>query len=105
MTGTSSAYSMYLIIKLYLNKNIFSLEKWGGGAVPPENEVENAISTLEENISCGYDGISPKILRKISYHIVKPLTYIFNQSFLNGSIPALITSTFKANNKEQIIVY
>ena len=31
MTGTSSAYSMYLILKLYLNKNIFSLEKWGAG--------------------------------------------------------------------------
>ena len=43
MTGTSSAYSMYLIIKLYLNKNIFSLEKWGGGggssAVP--RDIDN----------------------------------------------------------------
>ena len=69
-----------------------------------ENEVENAISKLEENISCGFDRISPKIVG-ISLHIVKPLTYIFNQSFLNGSIPALVTSTFKVNNKEQIIVY
>ena len=38
MTGISSAYSMYMyvILKLYLNKNTFSLEKWsgrGGGGV------------------------------------------------------------------------
>ena len=31
MTGTSSAYGMYLLPKLCLNKNTFSLEKWGGG--------------------------------------------------------------------------
>ena len=40
MTGTSGAYGMYLLPKLCLNKNIFSLEKWGGrggsSAVPKD---------------------------------------------------------------------
>ena len=40
MTGTSSAYGMYLLPKLCLNKNIFSPEKWRGGggssAVPKD---------------------------------------------------------------------
>ena len=75
-----------------------------------EKEVENEISKLAENKSCGYDGIPPKIVRKISMYIVKPLTYIFNQSFLTGLIPeqlkiALVTPVFKANNKEQFTNY
>ena len=44
-------------------------------------------------------------MRRISKHILKPLTHIYNQSFLTGIIPtelkiALVTPIFKANDKE-----
>ena len=51
-----------------------------------------------------------KVVKQISTYIVKPLTYIFNQSFLTGIIPsqlkiALITPIFKAKNKEKFSNY
>ena len=60
---------------------------------------------LKDGKSCGYDEMSPKVMRKISKHILKPLTHIYNQSFLTGIIPtelktALVTPIFKANDKE-----
>ena len=60
--------------------------------------------------SSGYDEIPPKLVKNISKHIVKPLTYIYNQSFLTGVIPndlkiALVTPVFKANDKEEFNNY
>ena len=70
-----------------------------------EKEVENELNKLKDGKSCGYDEMSPKVMRKISKHILKPLTHIYNQSFLTGIIPtelkiALVTPIFKANDKE-----
>ena len=66
---------------------------------------------LKENKSCGHDEIPAKVVKQISTYIVKPLTYIFNQSSLTGIIPsqlkiALITPIFKAKgNKEKFSNY
>ena len=70
-----------------------------------EKEVENQLNKLKYGKSCGYDEMSPKVMRKISKHILKPLTHIYNQSFLTGIIPtelkiAVVTPIFKANDKE-----
>jgi len=41
-----------------------------------ESEVAKAIGQLKVTKSCGYDEMSPKVIRGISNHIVKPLTHI-----------------------------
>ena len=46
-----------------------------------ENEVENEISQLAGNKSCGGDGIPPKIVRKIFPYIVKPFICLINHGF------------------------
>ena len=43
-----------------------------------EKEVELKIGALDK--SCGHDKISPKLTKEISKYIIKPLTYIYNQS-------------------------
>ena len=75
-----------------------------------EKEVEIEISTLNSNKSCGHDEIPPKFVKQISKHIIKPLTYIFNQSLTTGVIPddlkiALVTPIYKANGKEEFSNY
>ena len=52
----------------------------------------------------------PKVVKNISTYIVKPLTYISNQSFHSGLIPeqlkiALVTPIFRANNEEHFSNY
>ena len=71
-----------------------------------KKEVEFEISQLNGNKSCGHDEIPPKLVKKISKYLIKPLTFIFNQSFVTGIIPddlkvAFVTPVFKANNKEE----
>ena len=56
-----------------------------------EKEVSNEIGHLNKNKSNGHDDISPKVVKDIATYIVKPLTHIFNLSFLTGIIP----DTFK----------
>ena len=69
-------------------------------------KVKLEIHKLKENKLCGHDEIPPKLVKNISKYIIKPLTNIYNQSFLTGSIPdnlkvALVTPVFKANDKEE----
>ncbi len=66
-----------------------------------EKEVEIEISTLNSDKFCGHDEIPPKLVKQISKHIIKPLTYIFNQFLTTGAIPddlkiALVTPVYKA---------
>ena len=53
MTGTSSAYVMYLLPKLCLNKNIFSLEKLGGGGVPKDIDKDMICKIAERRKTHG----------------------------------------------------
>jgi hypothetical protein len=43
-----------------------------------EAEVINTINTLKNKTSCGYDGVSNKIIKLCGDQIVKQLTYIYN---------------------------
>ena len=75
-----------------------------------ENEVEFEIRQLNGNKSCGHDEILPKLAKKITKHVIRPLTHLYNQSFLTGIIPndlkiAIVTPVFKANNKEEFSNY
>ena len=47
-----------------------------------ENEVKIEIDQLNVNKSGGYDEMSPTVIKAISNIVVKPLTYIYNQTFL-----------------------
>ena len=57
-----------------------------------ENEVATEIGQLDVNKSGGYDEISPKVVKGVSKHIVKPLTHIYNQSFVTGIVPSELKS-------------
>ena len=78
-----------------------------------ENEVEFEIRQLNGNKSCGRDEIPSKLsklVKKIAKHIIRPLTHLYNQSFLSGIIPndlkiAIVTPVFKANSKEECSNY
>ena len=75
-----------------------------------ENEVKIEIDQLNVNKSGGYDEMSPTVIKAISNIVVKPLTYIYNQTFLTGVIPnefkmAIVTPVFKSNDKESFSNY
>ena len=75
-----------------------------------ENEVATEIGQLDVNKSGGYDEISPKVVKGVSKHMVKPLTHIYNQSFVTGIVPselkkAVVTPIFKSNDKESFSNY
>ena len=75
-----------------------------------ENEVLNEIKLLKACTASSLDDVSPKVVRAIANYIVKPLTHIFNLSFLTGIIPnalkiACVTPVYKANSKENFSNY
>ena len=75
-----------------------------------ENEVKIEFDQLKVNKSGGYDEMSPRVLKAISNTVVKPLTYIYNQTFLTGVLPnefkmAIVTPVFKSNDKESFSNY
>ena len=52
-----------------------------------EEEVKNEIDKLDMNKAPGFDGITPNIIKHVASYIVKPLTDIYNKSFLHGIVP------------------
>lgn len=75
-----------------------------------ENEVLNEIKLLNASTASGLDDVPPKVVKAVANYIVKPLTYIFNLSFLTGIIPnalkiAHVTPVYKANSKEKFSNY
>jgi hypothetical protein len=75
-----------------------------------EAEVICTITSLKTKNSCGYDGLSNKILKLCGSHISKPLTYICNKSLSCGICPeclkyAIIIPCFKKGEKSQITNY
>ena len=78
----------------------------------PITEIEfiYTISSLKNKTSCGYDGLSNKILKLCSSLIFKPITYIYNKSLMCGICPnhlkyAVIKPCFKKGNKSQVSNY
>ena len=98
---SNSTYEQYLT-----NKNLNSI------FLRPieEHEVENEITNLNPNKSPGFDGYSAKILKNIYQSISKPLTHIYNQTFIMGIVPdqmkiALVSPIFKANENKKFENY
>ena len=52
-----------------------------------ENDVLKYLSSLRTKKSAGFDGISVKLLKRLSSALINPLTLIINQSFLTGIFP------------------
>ena len=70
-----------------------------------EKEIENHISALDVNKSCGYDNISARLLRDASHFISLPLSHIFNLSLQEGKFPdalkiAKVTPIYKKGPKD-----
>jgi hypothetical protein len=51
------------------------------------NEIKNIINSLKSKNSCSYDGISTKLLNTCSDYISVPLSYLCNQSLIEGTFP------------------
>ena len=69
-----------------------------------ETEVISTVSSLKNKTSCGYDGLSNKILKPCGSQISKPLTYIDNKSLTAGICPnhlkyAIIKPCFNKGGK------
>jgi hypothetical protein len=68
------------------------------------DEITTIIKLLKPKTSCGYDGISPKLVKSCDQHaIVMPLTHIANLSFEKGIFPselktAKVLPIYKAND-------
>ena len=52
-----------------------------------QDEVKMCISSLKTKTSCGIDGISVKFLKFLSPALIKPLSFIINQSLVTGIFP------------------
>ncbi len=72
--------------------------------VTPE-EIINVTNCLPAKLSYGYDEIPMKVIKSVVAHIAVPLTYIFNKSFVQGSVPkalkiAKICPVFKSGSSD-----
>ena len=75
-----------------------------------ENELANELKNMDPNRSPGYDDLSTKMIQLNAKQISKPLTHIFNLTFLSGTIPdklkiALVTPIFKGNENNKFENY
>ena len=75
-----------------------------------ENEIQSELRMMHSNKSPGYDNINNKIIKLSATEISKPLTHIFNLTFVNGVIPdelklALVTPIFKAQESDRFENY
>ena len=52
-----------------------------------ENDVLKYLSSLRTKNSASFDGISVKLLKRLSSALINPLTLIINQSFVTGIFP------------------
>lgn len=63
-------------------------------------EVEKEIKSFKPKCASGYDGISPRLLKKVSSLLSEPLTYLFNISLQRGQFPDFLKlSTVKPLHK------
>jgi hypothetical protein len=75
-----------------------------------ENELVIEINSMNPNKSPGHDDISIHIVKSRAKEVSKPLTHIFNLTFLNGIIPdklkvAVVTPVYKANENNKFTNY
>ena len=72
-----------------------------------EQDVKDQLDNLNINKPGGPDEISPKLIKTFGYHLVKPLTLLFNRSLQLGQVPqqwkmANVSAIFKnkGNNND-----
>ena len=69
-------------------------------------DVSKILNSLDSNKASGSDGISVQILKEGSAALVDKLTFIFNLSISNGTVPKLwkikrVTPVYKAEAKDE----
>ncbi|GAB0208059.1 mitochondrial enolase superfamily member 1 [Grus japonensis] len=82
--------------------------KDGGQNKPPmiqEEAVHDLLCHLDTHKSMGPDGIHPRVLRELVEELAKPLSIIYQQSWLTGEVPddwrlANVTPIYKKGQKE-----
>ncbi|GAB0209309.1 mitochondrial enolase superfamily member 1 [Grus japonensis] len=70
-----------------------------------EEAVNNLLHHLDTHKSMGPDGIHPRVLRELAEELAKPLSIIYQQSWLTGEVPddwrlANVTPIYKKGQKE-----
>ncbi len=95
---TNAHFSTYLH-----NSNAFSF------FLTPTNaaEIIRVCDTLKTNTSPGFDDISSSVVKSMISLIAEPLAYIFNLSFLHGSVPpnlkvAKVVPIFKTGDNKEV---
>ncbi|KAF1436052.1 hypothetical protein FQV21_0006881, partial [Spheniscus demersus] len=84
------------------------LEDRGEQDEPPiiqEEAVNDLLRHLDAHKSMGPDGIHPRVLRELAEELTKPLSIIYQQSWLTGEVPddwrlANVTPIYKKGRKE-----
>ena len=71
-------------------------------------EVTNIIKLMKPKTSCGHDGISPKIIKKLYEGIITPFVHVINLSLSTGIIPdamklAKVVPIFKNSGSPEIM--
>jgi hypothetical protein len=75
-----------------------------------EAEVLSTINSFKNKTSCGYDGVSNKVVKLCGQQIVKPLTHIYNLSVSSGIYPdrlnyANVIPCFKTGDETGVANY
>jgi len=90
------------------------LEDWDGEQNKPpiiqEEAVSDLLCHLDTYRSMGPDGIHPRVLRELAERLTKPLSIIYQQSWLTGEVPddwrtAKVTLIYKKGWKEDPGIY
>lgn len=102
-------------IKSPLNSTIFDYLKQHTSSsfcfqTVDEDKVSKSIDSLEPKASCGFDGISSSLLKKIKVPLIEPLTLIINQCIVSAIFPdklkhAKVIPIFKKGNREHLENY
>ena len=92
----------------YLHQNNFPNTLFFEPCSP--NEIANIIKCLKPKTSCGYDDISPKLVKQIADSIAQPLSHIANASMETGIFPSLmkiakVIPIYKKGDREQFVNY
>ncbi|KFW87481.1 RNA-directed DNA polymerase from mobile element jockey, partial [Manacus vitellinus] len=69
--------------------------------------VSDLLSCLDPHKSVGPDEIHPRVMRELAEELTKPLSIIYQQSWLTGEVPddwklANVTSIHKKGRKEDL---
>ncbi|KAF1442156.1 hypothetical protein FQV24_0000798, partial [Spheniscus mendiculus] len=72
-----------------------------------EEAVNNLLRHLDAHKSMGPDGIHPRVLRELAEELAKPLSIIYQQSWLTGEVPddwrlTNVTPIYKKGRKEDL---